>query len=178
MPTLGQKIRDHRMGKNLSQEALAADFNIARQTVSKWENGEAIPNTDNITALAKYFGVTVEYLTATDGKENFEVAATTDTTKNKKKRPNVRWIVGVILSCIIPMIFIALVLVSTLSTLDPIYADGVGTENFLDWTFFWIMFALTIVSIAALVALIVVRVKKRKKLNKSDKMSPKGDRQL
>lgn len=183
MPTLGQKIRGLRSGKNLSQENFAADFNVARQTVSKWENDEAIPNTENMTALGKYFGVPVEYFTATDGKENAEVAATTEITTTeittaKKKRLSAWWIVGIVLSCTIP-VFDIIALISYI-ILDYIPQSAFPTYSSIDidWTFFWVMLALTVVSLAVLVTLIVFYVKKRKNITQSDKMSPKGDRHL
>ena len=36
--TIGEKIKELRRQKNLTQEALAAALNIAYQSVSKWEN--------------------------------------------------------------------------------------------------------------------------------------------
>lgn len=47
---------------NLSQEQLAEKIGVSRQAVSKWERAEASPDTDNLIALAKIYGVTVDQL--------------------------------------------------------------------------------------------------------------------
>lgn len=53
--TLGEKITHLRKKRGLSQEELAITLNVSRQAVSKWETGEAKPDTDKVVALAEYF---------------------------------------------------------------------------------------------------------------------------
>ena len=60
--TLGEKITHLRKKRGLSQEELAITLNISRQAVSKWETGEAKPDTDKVVALAEYFEVTTDWL--------------------------------------------------------------------------------------------------------------------
>ncbi|MDO4270464.1 MAG: helix-turn-helix transcriptional regulator [Eubacteriales bacterium] len=60
--TLGEKIISLRKARGLSQEELAITLNISRQAVSKWEVGDATPDTDKIVALADYFDVTTDWL--------------------------------------------------------------------------------------------------------------------
>lgn len=55
-----------------SQEQLADALNISRQAISKWERGEASPDTDNLIELAKLYGVSVDYLLGLDLKEEKE----------------------------------------------------------------------------------------------------------
>ena len=43
---LGEKILQLRKAKGLSQEELASQLTISRQAISKWELGEAMPDTD------------------------------------------------------------------------------------------------------------------------------------
>lgn len=45
-----------------SQEALAAQLGVSRQAVSKWERGDSSPDTDNLIALARLYGVTIDSL--------------------------------------------------------------------------------------------------------------------
>ena len=55
---------------NLSQEQLAEKLNISRQTLSKYETGESIPDIEKCKALADVFGITVDDLISyekTDG---------------------------------------------------------------------------------------------------------------
>ena len=59
---VSEKIRTLRKSKGMSQEELAGQGNISRQAVSRWENGTALPDADNIVQLSKLFGVTTDYL--------------------------------------------------------------------------------------------------------------------
>ena len=58
----GEKIAKLRRDKNISQEALADMLGLSRQSVSKWENGSALPTMENLSRLAKIFDVPVSYL--------------------------------------------------------------------------------------------------------------------
>ena len=60
--TLGEKITHLRKKRGLSQEELAITLGVSRQAVSKWETGEAKPDTDKVVALAEYFEVTTDWL--------------------------------------------------------------------------------------------------------------------
>lgn len=60
--TLGEKITDLRKKRGLSQEDLAITLGVSRQAVSKWELGDAMPDTDKVIALADYFDVTTDWL--------------------------------------------------------------------------------------------------------------------
>lgn len=45
-------ILQKRKEKNMTQEQLAEELNVARQTVSKWETGESVPDIDSLKKLA------------------------------------------------------------------------------------------------------------------------------
>jgi transcriptional regulator with XRE-family HTH domain len=60
--TLSEKIIYCRKKAMLSQETLAEKLGVSRQAVSKWETGDAIPDTSNLSALAKVLGTTVDWL--------------------------------------------------------------------------------------------------------------------
>lgn len=48
--------------KGLTQEAVAETIGISRQSYSKWEQGETIPDVDKCDKLAKFYGVTIDSL--------------------------------------------------------------------------------------------------------------------
>lgn len=50
---LGEKIRSLRKGKNISQEILAQYLGVSFQAVSKWENGDCLPDVLMIPAIAE-----------------------------------------------------------------------------------------------------------------------------
>ena len=51
-----------RTSKNWSQEFVARQMEVSRQTIMNWEIGKSIPTADKAVKLAKIFGVTVEEL--------------------------------------------------------------------------------------------------------------------
>jgi transcriptional regulator with XRE-family HTH domain len=59
---LAEKIQAIRKQKNLSQEQLADLLNISRQSVSKWESGQSVPELDKIVQLSDIFSVSTDYL--------------------------------------------------------------------------------------------------------------------
>lgn len=59
---IGEKIYSLRKKYNLSQEDLANELNVSRQTVSKWEVGESCPDFDKIVPLCELFGISTEEL--------------------------------------------------------------------------------------------------------------------
>lgn len=58
---------------NMSQEDLASQIGVSRQTLSKYETGESLPDIDKCSALAKVFGITVDDLINYDKEENMGV---------------------------------------------------------------------------------------------------------
>lgn len=60
--TLGQKLKEIRKRFGLSQEQLAEIINVSRQSITKWESDNGLPDVSNLQELSKVFGVTVDYL--------------------------------------------------------------------------------------------------------------------
>lgn len=59
---LADKIMNLRKQQGMSQEELAHQLGISRQSVSKWESGASIPDLDKILKLSDLFGVSTDYL--------------------------------------------------------------------------------------------------------------------
>lgn len=60
--SIGERIANLRKEQNLSQGQLADALDISRQAVSKWENGQAYPDTLKLIQLADLLNSDVEYL--------------------------------------------------------------------------------------------------------------------
>ena len=58
--TIGEKIYHLRVVNNLSQDDLAKMMEISRQSLSKWENDETLPNIDNIKQLCEIFKISAD----------------------------------------------------------------------------------------------------------------------
>jgi len=56
------RLAELRREHGLSQEELAEKLGVSRQAVSKWERAESSPDTDNLIALARLYGVTLDVL--------------------------------------------------------------------------------------------------------------------
>ena len=55
-------ILELRMKKGFSQDELAEKVFVTRQAVSRWENGETIPNTETLKLLSELFDVSINTL--------------------------------------------------------------------------------------------------------------------
>lgn len=60
--TAGQRIRQLRIAKNLSQLKMARALGVSRFTITGWENDNRTPHWANLQQLVEYFGVSVKYL--------------------------------------------------------------------------------------------------------------------
>lgn len=57
-----EKLIALRKGRELTQEQLAEQLNVSRQSVSKWESGQVIPEVEKLLELSKAFDVSIDYL--------------------------------------------------------------------------------------------------------------------
>lgn len=62
MSILGNRIRELRENKGLSQIELAKIVKMANTTISQWESGKRTPDSDSLLKLSGFFGVSVDYL--------------------------------------------------------------------------------------------------------------------
>jgi len=58
----GEKLTTLRKSREWTQEQLAEQLNVSRQSVSKWEGGQVVPDVEKIVELSTIFDVTVDYL--------------------------------------------------------------------------------------------------------------------
>ena len=60
--SLAEALRENRVRCKMTQEFVSETIGVSRQAVSKWENGTSDPNTSNLIALAKLYGISAEEL--------------------------------------------------------------------------------------------------------------------
>lgn len=76
---VGNRIREQREALGLSQDDLARQIFVSRQTVSNWERGKTCPDVQSLLLLSNLFGVSVDVLvrgdeeTMTKAIENYEL---------------------------------------------------------------------------------------------------------
>lgn len=59
---LNENIKSIRKSKGLSQEELAIKLNVVRQTISKWENGLSVPDSDMLISISEVLETSVSTL--------------------------------------------------------------------------------------------------------------------
>ncbi len=102
MTTIGEKIRELRKNKNISQETLAFDVGVSRQTIHKWENDVMQPSTDNLKALGDYFNVDINYFFNDSGSVVINELAMA----SSKPKTKIHLAIGIVAVVIVSLMFI------------------------------------------------------------------------
>ena len=120
---LKDNIKVIRKSKGLSQEELAIKLNVVRQTISKWEQGLSVPDSEMLISISEVFETPVSTLlgenileTKVDDlkaiSEKLEVINLQLVQKKSKKRKMIRWLL-ISLCLIIVIIFAFLFLLNS-----------------------------------------------------------------
>ena len=75
---LADKIVSLRKKAGWSQEELAEKLGVTRQSVSKWEGAQSVPDMDKVVTMSRLFGVTTDYLLKDELEEETPCAAAED----------------------------------------------------------------------------------------------------
>lgn len=59
---IADRIQNLRRLKGISQEELADKIGVSRQSISKWESEQSIPDIDKVILLSDFFETTTDYL--------------------------------------------------------------------------------------------------------------------
>ncbi|WP_413628087.1 helix-turn-helix domain-containing protein [Fructilactobacillus vespulae] len=62
----GERLKQARVEKNLTQQQVAKDFFITRQTISSWENEASYPDINSLIKISDYFGISLDTLIKED----------------------------------------------------------------------------------------------------------------
>ena len=111
---LGEKIYHLRVQKNMSQGDLADALDVSRQSVSKWENNNAVPDLDKLVKLSDLFQISLDELVKS---ESVPIAATPPCPTSKDKTLPTRKIIGAILLACGIILLLMLLWASSLSAI-------------------------------------------------------------
>ena len=114
---IGNKIMELRKKKGMSQEDLAEEIGVARQTISKWELGETSPDLKQAKELSRIFKVSLDELVDNDIKDILV-----------EKTSNTEKLAGLILK-LIRFIVIFIILLPVLYIILFIVVKNVRTHN-------------------------------------------------
>lgn len=131
----GSNLKELRKVKKLSQEDLAEKVGVSRQSVSKWETGDAYPEMNNILMLCKIFNCKINDLLSNnlDDFESFDEEVKMSLVKfEKQKQQKVKTLTkilsligkigGIVVKVAIPFVIIAMVAI-------PLLLSNIEVEN-------------------------------------------------
>lgn len=131
----GGNLKELRKIKKLSQEDLAERVGVSRQSVSKWETGDAYPEMNNILMLCKIFNCKINDLLSNNLEdfESFDEEVKMNLVKfEKEKQQKVKTltkilsligkIAGIVVKVAIPFVIIAMIVI-------PIFLSNIDVEN-------------------------------------------------
>mgnify|MGYP004665236549 FL=1 len=164
---LKENIKLIRKQKGLSQEELAIKLNVVRQTISKWEQGLSVPDSELLVSLSEALNTPVSVLLGeTISEENpdslkeisekLEIINLQLSQRNKTRKKMIYWML-ILLCVIIVIIFISLFLLNS-PYFDWNYNNpeeavlGVAFHSF-EWLFVRIAPIIFIISIVGIILL-------------------------
>lgn len=140
-----EKLQGLRKSRGWTQEQLAEQAGVSRQTLSKWELGTAKPDADNIIAVSKIFGVSTDYLLIDDYTSDADLPAVRQSSRQLTAayQNRIHIITG---SVIFVLSFAGVLLLGILGSIYPteyfpvapglaFTEDGFLKSNHLEWLF-------------------------------------------
>lgn len=169
MYEFGERIYNLRKKHGLSQEEFADNLGVSRQAVSKWETGQSVPDSEKAAAMAKFFGVSLDWLINGDETVSAVTAfsepapAETQAVPAEPAKKRAGWVKAVIIAGVITLAFIGLTAVSAfIFMLVAMKSANLGNPE----TFYMLLIVVpgwvVIFAVTFVVSVIIIR-KKRKK---------------
>ena len=146
---LNENIKAIRKSKGLSQEELAVKLNVVRQTISKWENGLSVPDSDLLVSISEALETPVSALLGetviepeADGlkaiSEKLEVINLQLAQRKTAKRKMLHWLL-ISLCALIAAFFVALTVLNSpylnWDRNDPETAIAAAVFHAFEWLF-------------------------------------------
>lgn len=127
-----ENLRALRKEKSFSQEYLAEKMNVSRQTISKWENGTAMPDLKKLTELAQLFDTSMDELLGTsspaqapDNSAELELLDRRISQLEEKSKKNSKNLIFAIVCLSVALVTFAICMYSAIRGLN----DTVATIN-------------------------------------------------
>lgn len=82
---IGEKLKQARLNKKMTQEEVADKLYVSRQSISNWENNKTYPDIGNVLALSDLYEISLDELLK--GSDNFmkHLEESTDIVRSNKK---------------------------------------------------------------------------------------------
>lgn len=88
---IGEKLKNFRLSAGMTQEQIAEEINVSRQTISNWENGKSLPDVISLIKISDLYQISLDDLLKGDGKMMDKIKRDTDTVKSNQTMMNSGW---------------------------------------------------------------------------------------
>ena len=88
---ISEKLKNSRINAGMTQQKVAEEINVSRQTISNWENGKSLPDVISLIKISDLYKVSLDDLLKGDGKIMDKIKKDTDTVKSNQTMMNVGW---------------------------------------------------------------------------------------
>ena len=136
--SFSEKLIKLRKQHGFSQEELGYKLNVTRQTVSKWELGQTVPEINKLISLSQIYGISLDELTNED-KLNVDNTTKKDDIKienENKNKTNDKDLRKILIPIIIALVVIALILgiykISNFRTVNKAAGEILTTSKEID----------------------------------------------
>ena len=82
---IGTKLRDARVNAGLTQERVAGDIEVSRQTISNWENEKSYPDIISVIRLSDLYNISLDELLKGDEKMMVHLEESTNVVNSNRK---------------------------------------------------------------------------------------------
>lgn len=82
---IGKRLKDARIKSGYTQEQIAEQLDVSRQTISSWENGRTFPDIVSVVSLSDIYDVSLDALIKGDEKMLEHLEESTNIVKSNKK---------------------------------------------------------------------------------------------
>lgn len=82
---IGKRLKDARIESGYTQEQIAEQLDVSRQTISSWENGRTFPDIVSVVSLSDIYDVSLDALIKGDEKMLEHLEESTNIVKSNKK---------------------------------------------------------------------------------------------
>lgn len=113
MMNIGKRIYELRSKSGMSQGDLADKLDVSRQTISKWENGMCMPETEKLIQLSNIFSVSTDFILKGEEKTSEPVYVYVKSKENNPSAYNeqiVRKYIGIVLAVVFTLVAVVLLL--------------------------------------------------------------------
>ena len=82
---IGKKLKDARIKAKFTQEEIAEELNVSRQTISNWENEKSYPDIISVIELSDFYSISLDDLLKVDEKMIEHLEESTNIVKSNQK---------------------------------------------------------------------------------------------